>query len=746
MNGPSRVDLSGIPDRLKKSPRWVCWRSVERGSKLTKVPVDPNTGANASCSDPKTWGAYAKAAALMNTGGVAGIGFQLGDGLVGIDLDKCRDEKTGKTENWARKIIKRFATYAEVSPSGTGVHILMEGVLPTGGRRKGRIEMYGDGRFFTMTGMRVDGTPPTVEARQRELLEFHAENFGGEQSTGASGRAVSALVDSRTPLTDDQIIARARKLRKFERLWNGDTTKYDSNSEADLALCGLLADWVDCEPDGIDRLFRKSGLFRAKWDEKRGNRTYGQLTIAKALSQPLRVQGQATISCDPLAIRNTDLGNARRLVSRYGENLRFCPASGKFFTWDGSRWESDTTGEVERLAKDSVQAMYSEASKLTDAESRSQLVKHALRSEAEPRIRAMIELAKTEPEIPVTTQELDSDPWILNCLNGTLDLRSGKLLSHQRDNLCTKQVPVDFDAHAKCPMWLAFLDRIMRGNPDLIAFLQRAIGYSLTGVTNEQVVFILYGTGANGKSTFVETIRKLLARYALQANFTSFLDTRNEGARNDLARLSGARFVTAVEAGEGRRLSETVIKQVTGGEPITARFLYREHFEFTPQFKLYLVANHKPRIVGTDEGIWRRIRLVPFTVTIPPEERDKQVPEKLQRELPGILAWAVRGCLAWQRDGLGEPSEVTNATAEYRREMDILADFLDEHCVIGKKFSIRAGVLYDTFKNWCERNGQEPTTQQKFGSTLRERGFQPDKKNGERVWLGLTRLMKGKPE
>jgi putative DNA primase/helicase len=349
----------------------------------------------------------------------------------------------------------------------------------------------------------------------------------------------------------------------------------------------------------------------------------------------------------------------------------------------------------------------------------------------------MIELAKTEAGISVTPDQLDSDPWLLNCLNGTIDLRTGELHDHRRENLCTKLVPVGFDPEAQCPIWDSFLERILGQNLELIKFLRRAVGYSLTGLTTEQILVFLYGTGANGKTTFIETMRHLFADYSQQADFTTFLEKKNDGPRNDLASLKGARFVAAVEAAEGRQLAEAVIKQTTGGDTIRARFLYHEFFEFKPQFKLFLVANHKPRIAGTDEAIWRRIRLIPFAVTIPKDERDQQLPEKLERELPGILTWAVRGCRSWQKNGLGEPAEVSEATAAYRREMDILADFIEEGCVVGPQEVVDAGQLYKVFMKWCEDSGEEPLTQKKLGEKLRERGFEAGKKRGIRRWKGL---------
>lgn len=668
--------FSAIPAELKALPRWVNWRRTIRDGKPTKIPVNPMTGSIGSSTDATTWGTYEQALSLLSLGNADGIGFVLGPPFCGIDIDKCRDPQTGNIDSPVMKVIETLGSYAEVSPSGTGVHIIVKASLPERGRKKDRIEMYDAGRFFTMTGDHVNGTPPTIEERQEQLGCLHATIFGIPQRPKSVIPAASNGNSTTDSLGDDEIIAAARTLPKFAGLWDGDWTGYASQSEGDLALCSMLTDWVGRSASRIDSLFRSSKLYRTKWDEQRGARTYGEITIAKAIEGVSADGNRPTMSNDGAVIRNTDLGNAQRLVARCGQNLRFNFKAEKFLIWNGSCWETDETGEVVRLAKKTIQSMYVDAAGLDDPD-RPALAKHAVRSEQAPRIRAMVELAKTEPGIPVTPAQLDANAWLLNCTNGTIDLVTGKLLPFNPANLCVKQVPVAFDADAECPTWLAFLNRVMAEDTVLISFLQRVIGYSLTGLTREQVLFLLYGVGANGKTTFIETIRSVLGNYAQQADFSSFLQKQNDCARNDLARLTGARFVTAAEAGEGRKLDETVVKQATGGDKITARFLYHEHFEFTPQFKLFLVTNHKPRITGTDEGIWRRIRLIPFTVTIPDKERDKQLREKLQKELPGILAWAVRGCLAWRRDGLGESKQVSQATAEYRREMDPLADNLD---------------------------------------------------------------------
>lgn len=322
-------------------------------------------------------------------------------------------------------------------------------------------------------------------------------------------------------------------------------------------------------------------------------------------------------------------------------------------------------------------------------------------------------------------------------VNGTVDLRTGELRPHRREDLITRLAPVEYDPDAEAPLWEAFLRRIMDGNEDLIRFLQRAVGYSLTGDTSEQCFFLLYGTGANGKSTFLEAIRAMLGDYAQQADFGTFLVQNRDGPRNDVARLVGARFVSAVEVESGRRLSETLVKQLTGNDRVVARFLYREHFEFVPTFKLWLAANHKPVIRGADHAIWRRIKLIPFQVTIPPEDRDRQLAARLRAELPGVLAWAVRGCLEWQQYGLGEPPEVTEATNEYRAEMDPLGPFFGERCVLHPNARAYAGELYAGYAAWCEQAGERPMSQREFGLRLQERGFERRIVRGRVVWVGL---------
>jgi putative DNA primase/helicase len=447
--------------------------------------------------------------------------------------------------------------------------------------------------------------------------------------------------------------------------------------------------------------------------------------------------------------KRTDLGNSERFIVRHGVEILYCYAWGKWLVWTGPRWERDEGGKVYRLAKATVRSMYQEAAEAEDEGERKALAQHATRSEAEARIRAMLELAKSEE--PVSPEELDARPWLLNVQNGTVDLRSGILRPHRQEDLITKLAPFEYDPDATAPTWEAFLEQILP-DEELRAFVQRAVGYSATGDTSEQCMFINHGAGANGKSTFQEAIAAALGDYAMRAPTEMLLARRTSGIPNDVARLKGARFVAASETEEGRRLAESLIKDLTGQDTITARFMRAEWFDFKPTHKLWLSTNHKPEIRGTDNAIWRRIRLIPWTVTIPPEEQDKKLPAKLRDELPGILAWIMQGCLDWQRNGLRPPEEVRRATGRYRAEMDVLAAFIDGECIVAEHATATAKALYSAYKAWCEEFGERPETQRRFGGRLKERGFEngkitagPHKGYVEWYGIGLVRGPEGSP-
>jgi putative DNA primase/helicase len=432
----------------------------------------------------------------------------------------------------------------------------------------------------------------------------------------------------------------------------------------------------------------------------------------------------------------TDLGNAERFVANYGEDVRYCYPWRKWLVWTGAQWERDDTGKVHRLAKATVRGIYKEAASAQDEGRRKALARHATGSEAEAKIRAMLELVKSE--VPVSPDELDADPWLLNAPNGTVDLRTGELSAHKREDLITKMAGAEYILDAEAPNWTAFLERVLPSE-ELRVFVHRGSGYSATGTTSEQCLFINHGSGANGKSTFQEALHEALGDYATRTPTEMLLTKRAGGVPNDVARLKGARFVSASETEEGRRFAESLIKDLTGQDTISARFMRAEWFDFKPTHKLWVSTNHKPEIRGTDTAIWRRIRLVPWKVTIPPAEQDRKLPETLHGERPGILAWIVQGCLEWQREGLRPPDDVRRATGEYRIEMDVLAGFIAECCEVDLNLWDYAKDLYASYKRWCGDAGEQPESQRRFGGGLTERGFSRDRggSRGAHIWRGI---------
>jgi putative DNA primase/helicase len=428
----------------------------------------------------------------------------------------------------------------------------------------------------------------------------------------------------------------------------------------------------------------------------------------------------------------TDAGNAERIAQRHGVDLKHVPEWG-WMCWDGRRFVRDGHDARKRATETARVAIHEEAAREADPSRQKELAGWARKSQAAPRIQGALWLA--EASLKATTDDFDTHPWLLNVQNGTVDLRTGSLLPHRREHMQTRVAPVEYDENAPIEQFEKFLNRVIP-DPDVRGFLQRAVGYSLTGLTVEQVLFFLFGAGRNGKSVFLELLLKdMLGEYA-QAAAIATLTGHQSGIPNDVARLAGTRAVTVSETPEGARFNESLIKDLTGGDTITARFLRREYFDFRPQFKLWIRGNHKPVIRGTDDGIWRRVLLVPFNEQIPEAEVDMELPGKLRAELAGILAWAVRGCLDWQAEGLNPPQSITDETREYRSEMDTIGNFIQEECATGAEFKTRAKTLYAAYSKWAEDNGKQAVNSTRFGMSLAERGFKKDKQ-GVIYWHGI---------
>lgn len=720
------VRLNEIPEELKTLNQWVAWKAEPRNnSKMGKVPINPYTAKSAKTNDPSTWGSFEDAVTCYQKNGFEGISFIFtkDDPYVGIDFDDCFIDGLLLPE--IEDLIQKIGSYTEISPSGKGLHVIIKGQLPGGGRNGKILEIYDSGRAFTFTGNNYLSAPAQIMDGS-SIIEYLLKTYYPKAVPLNNGNSMH-----------NTEFAKANGNR-FDALWNGQYQQfgYNSQSEADLALCQLLLQQSGGNIPAANQLFRKSALYRDKWDEVHsgdGN-TYGQKTLEKAKAS-FRTQSKRpkykTFPC-------SDLGNAERLAHHYGDQLKYCHPWSKWVVWNGKKWSEDDTGTINQLAKKTVRKIYDEAKQSEDDNKRQAIAKHAITSESNGRIKAMVSLVKSE--LPVRPEKFDRNRLLLNCENGTIDLSTGKLIPHDKNNFITKVAPVNYDPSATCPQWENFLNKIMDNNQDLIKFLQRAVGYSLTGDVSEQCFFILWGKGDNGKTTFLRAIGNILGDYSQHTPIDTLIIKKKGAASNDVARLKGSRFVTASESEKGDRLAENLIKQLTGDDTISARFLYQETFEFEAEHKLFLATNHKPIIAGNDHAIWRRIKLIPFQVTITEDEKDKKLPEKLKSEYSGILNWAIEGCLEWQNNGLGIPSEVASATDEYRSEMDLLNNFIQDCCNVGQDLNVHSKQLYQAYADYCEENAEFQFKQTSFGRKLKEKGFVSKQlgKKRTRCWLGLN--------
>jgi putative DNA primase/helicase len=458
----------------------------------------------------------------------------------------------------------------------------------------------------------------------------------------------------------------------------------------------------------------------------------------------------------------SDYTNALAFVRDHGQDVRYLEAWGKWLHWSGTHWRYDVQGPIMQKAKATIKRLLRQAEHL-DGDKLDAWMKHIKTSLSTGKLKALVEGAQDEPPVVIRLDALNTHRWLLPCLNGTLDLRTGLMHEPQREDFLTECLSIPYDPLATCPIFEAFLWAIMGGPArrsddadDLVGeelrtyteaydcatrcggFLQRVLGQCLTGDVSEQDLYIFYGTGANGKSTLINIILALLGAYAMKGTAELLMTSRNDRHPTERADLFGKRLVATVETQEAGCLNETFIKEATGGDPIRARRMREDFWEFLPSHTMILATNHKPEIRGTDYAIWRRIKLVPFTVTIPDDQQDKTLPEKLLTELPGILAWMVRGCLDWQAHGLCPPQEVLLATEEYKQEQDVFEAFLATECLRTPTARVSAAEIYTAYETWCKENEIEPIKKRAFGIRLGNSGCKPDQgTGGRREWVGI---------
>ena len=745
--------MTNIPNELKSLPQWVGFLATTAGNgKTTKKPINPHTLSGASSTNEKTWGKYSEAVKSVgnpcNVGGdsgtVTGIGFVFRPPYCGIDIDHCIDKDSGEVKPKALEIVSLMDSYTELSPSGTGLHIIYKGSIHDDWKRKkasalGKgidLEMYQQGRYFTVTGKVFDGRD-RVNEREEQAAKVQETYM---QTTKKQPSAVRQTAATSISLSDRELIDKAMNAANgmaFSRLYSGDTSAYDGDdSRADIALCSMLAFWCQRNTDRMDRLFRQSGLMRDKWDRRQSGTTYGAITLQKAADECTEVYTPKQSENFEVTVEHhkevtktytlDDTGNAQRMADMYKDAVGYNYTDKRWMLYDGGKWIYDPMGYIYNLIDKSVEQMAAEKSVYIRMDEDNSDDDHTMEKAFEKHLkRSRSHTGKKNIEqevqhyVPLSHVVFDRNKDLLNTVSGVIDLNDFSLRDSTPGDYFTKSIAAHYDINAKCPLWEKFLREIFAGDDDMIRYIQKAVGYSLTGSTQEQCVFLLIGDGCNGKSTFLDIIRQLFGDYASNIQAESLMiRSSSNGINSDIARLRGARLVTSAEPNEGLRLNEGLLKQLTGGDVVTARKLYGDEFEFKPEFKLWMAANHKPVIRGNDHGIWRRMHIIPFNVQIPKEKIDKTLTDKLLTEIDGIFQWALEGLKLYQSEGLEPPEMVSAATAEYRKEMDVVSRFLEECTEKSFADTVRASDLYRIYTEWCDVNGEYNLSNTKFGKEV----------------------------
>ena len=733
--------FDNVPDELKLLNQWINWKSEvadDDSGRTTKKPYQSRKKSSlASTTNPATWTTFEMAVRRIEEhGDMDGIGFVFTDNdpYIGIDGDNVVD---GDPYGIAA-LIDATGTYAEISPSGDGIHVIGKGKLPEAkGKHPVGIGVFDHARYFTFTGNVLDGEIRPIMDIQSEIDRLWPIWFAN--STEKEHVPVPEVAWF---ASDDEVFAKLQAEKgaeKFLSLWNGDTSGHGSDvSAADLALLSKITFYTQ-DRDQINRIFSRSALGqRSKW---RDRQDYRELTMTKALmrsefySPPTNSSEGFTVirggftsegvqKPDIVTFNTTDIGNSLRIAHHYGDSVRYSHKTKQWYIWNGRRWRSDEDAGIVRVARSIPLLIREEAAQIDNEDMKKSLVKHAVASEAGSKIKSMVELAQSETPLIIRNEHLDASPTLFNCANGTIDLTTGTFRAHDRNDYITMMAPTRYRADAECPNWLRFLDTIFGGDKDLIAFIQRAVGYSMTGDTTERAMFMLYGSGRNGKSTFTESISRIMGDYATTSSAEMITARKGDsGMATDLARLMGVRFTFAAETGESSRMDEAKVKNITGGDTIVAEMKYRDPFTYVPQFKIWLSTNHRPNVNGIDEGIWDRIRLIPFSVRIPDHSVDRYLRDKLMRESSGILNWMIEGAVAWQSQGIGTSYIVESATREYRDTMDDIGAFIDECLVTDPLGRITAAELYEIYEKWAKTSGQYILSKPKLSQKMSDRGI-----------------------
>lgn len=826
----------GIPQEIKQLRRWICYRIEDRDGRQTKVPYSAINGAHAKSNDPTTWSTFRIAVSGCVKFRFDGLGFMLGENpetgvrYFGIDLDNHADENGNKPmtseefSEFCSEFIEGLDSYTEYSHSGEGVHIICKGSLPEGARRKNgvAVEMYDKGRFFTMSGRVIRNVPINDRTERIKPIwekwlkpaEYAEVSNGGEGGFTFGEGVIQKRTDiTPTNMSDMDLMEKIRSSRygsEFSALYNGDMSMYSNDhSAADLAFCKILAFWTGCDSVQMDRIFRGSALMRKKWDEHRGQDTYGSMTISKAISQQrdtykpkreyatsyiqekpalsisdsakegssaiesptemleLDERGDPKISIKQIFKKYTldDTGNAERFYDYFGDMFRFNVDNNVFMFWDGKTWIRDVKGYHRKYANKLIDVLKSEAratseqideamKKGEDGFDEAKDLKGILKAQLDNIKRvsnksgkdAMLAELHNLHDLPVTNAELDTYPNLLNTASGVIDLNTGEAKPFDRKYMLSKNTncKVDF---GEPTTFMKFIRDVLKRpteqeTEELVETVQMALGESLTGRTNKEHLYILYGTGSNGKSTFIETVNSIFGDYGTTMNSDMLIQKPNSSSQSNefsLSALLGARMVSTSETAEGKRLDEVMIKQMLSGERINAQFKYGQPFSFKPAFSPWMSTNNKPVIRATDFGTWRRIFFIPFLNTFTDANKDVDMPAKLAAEAPKILGWMIKGAVRLHNefsDKLPKPKCLEEALADYKKELDVIVTFLNDRCIPFPGMKVEASVLYQAYKEWAKNNGEYCFSESRFKQEMPKKGYKLEK-DRNKGWMYL---------
>lgn len=729
-----------LPETLKSGAGFLLWRYETRNGRPTKVPYKIS-GVKADATNRSHFSSFDAAKLAFSKGGYDGIGIFVESKFSAIDIDSCMTD-SGFSE-LARDIINRMDSYTEYSPSGKGVRILIDTTDAVYDKskyyinnRKIHVEAYTEKKYVTVTGNSIYEKPirKCGEDFTAFLKKYMAKPKPQKPKAVPPGSFLSdaAVID---------LAMSAANSEKFRKLWNGDTTGYASQSEAELALCSILAFYCGGDEEQIDRLMRLSDLCREKWDRE----DYSRRTIEKAVSgtaefyRPIAVStanqdfndvARKLADLNVIASKRyagNDIGFGRLFADVFKDVARFVPERKKWFVFDGTRWAADTAGLlVTELGKDLADALLIYASMLHDEEKRT-LILAWCRKWVQRRLRD-IYIREAQSVYPLPVKTFDRDEYLFNCSNCTVDIRSGKAHEHTPEDYITKISPVKFDPGAGYPRWDSFLKEIMSGEEDKLRYLQKTLGYGLTADTRFECMFFYYGeTTRNGKGTLVESVLSVMGDYGITVRPETIMQKKNQSSHSpseDIARLAGIRFANISEPDKGVRLSGGQLKAMTGNDTLNARFLNENSFDFKPTFKMYINTNYLPVITDMTLFGSNRIIIVPFNRHFSDRDQDKGLKAEFQKPEAQsvILNWLIEGYRILEKEGFAMPKCVADSVASYYHDSNKTVQFMEDVLTEDANSETRTSAVYDAYRGWCYENGCYAENSRNFLAELRKHG------------------------